>query len=118
MLLRYLWPRVRRFVPISLYPLLAIPYRWDVKRTIARLERLDAEFFAKNPNVVAPPAKMRFKVVRTCTVEEFLADGVKSVDYLEAGLRVAGTSFEQAKSALDFGCGCARSVLAMLKKYP
>jgi SAM-dependent methyltransferase len=101
-----------------MYPLLAIPYQWDARRTINRLERDDRKHRAEHPGVLAPAAKLRFKVVGPCSIDEFLNAGRKSVDYLETGLQRAGASFATTKTALDWGCGCARSVLAMLEKHP
>ncbi len=118
MLLRKLWRSFRRSIPISLYPALAIPYRWEAKRVVRRLARADDAYFTAHPGAVAPGATLRFKVVGACDIPGFLAAGRKSVAQISAALSAAGVALDRGASMLDWGCGCGRTVLAWREAQP
>jgi len=117
MLLRKIWPHFRSRIPTSLYPLLSIPYRLNAKLTIWNMSREDKKFLSKNPDMVAPPAKLRFKTCGDSSLEMFIKSGPPIVDTLEHSLKLANLSFTGAKSVLDFGCGCGRVLFGFKNKY-
>jgi SAM-dependent methyltransferase len=120
MYIRYLFRRYfRQIVPLSWYPVLAIPYRWIVRRTIARMAKEDEAYRREHPETIAPPPRLRLKVVGfRCSITEFLQSGERTVSDLEEGLKRAGRSFTPGLKALDLGCGCGRTILAFRRRWP
>ena len=111
-------PMLRAMIPVSCYPLLAIPYRWSRGRVIRQLAKQDQMYRQEHPKTIAPPARLRFKVVGACTINQFLTGGQATIDDIVTGLDKAGQHIEQIGAALDFGCGCGRTLLAAQACWP
>lgn len=118
MLAYKVWGQLRSHVPLSFYPLLGVPYQIYSRMIIWQLEHDDRHFLTEHPDVVVPPARLRFKVVGPSSIERFLAGGSASIKHLEDGLREAGLSFSDIHTALDFGCGCGRTIIAFDHQWP
>jgi SAM-dependent methyltransferase len=112
------WRAARPFVPLRLYPLLAPAYRWRRRRQLKQLEAHDERYLRAHPDVVAPPAELRYNVAGPCTIEQFLDAGARTADDVEAALRSVGRSLGDVRDLLDFGCGCGRLILALRGLYP
>jgi SAM-dependent methyltransferase len=116
--IRRLWSRVRRIVPVSVYPLLSPIYRWDRRRTIRRLKAADARYRDRYPDVVAPDAELRFNVVGACDIPGFLEGGRRTADDIEAALGHVEVAINGLRRGLDFGCGCGRFLLEAPRRWP
>ena len=118
MLVERLWTAVRRFVPLSLYPLLAPAHRWRRRIELRKVEVDDARHLRAHPGQVVPPAELRFNVGYRGTIPQFLEGGQRTVDDIERALTSVGRSFGQSREFLDFGCGCGRLILALRDRRP
>jgi len=118
MAIRWFWSKLRRFIPIAFYPLLAPVYRWDRYRSVRKLEEQDAAYRKSNPQVIVPDAELRFNVVGACDIPGFLASGRDTADNIEAALKHAGASIDAVRHGLDFGCGCGRLLLEAVRRWP
>jgi len=80
---------------------------------LKRLREDDLRYLAKHPGLRVPSAELRYNVVGACTIPQFLRGGEQTVDDIENALRTIGTSLDQFRDFLDFGCGCGRLLLAL-----
>ena len=60
-----------------------------------------------------PPMSLRIRVGSTGLLDEFLKRGPATIREFEAACRAQGRSLAEARSLLDFGCGCGRLLSAM-----
>jgi SAM-dependent methyltransferase len=116
--IRHIWRKLRGIVPVACYPLLAPAYRWDRRRTIRRLERHDADYLSAHPELIVPGAELRFNVVGAIDVPGFVDGGQHTANDIETALKEAGSSIDKIHTALDFGCGCGRLLLAAVPRWP
>jgi SAM-dependent methyltransferase len=117
--LRGVWQKLRGFVPVSLYPLLAVPYRWERRRSLRRLEADDARYRAEHPDVVAPGPELRYNVVGgAASIPDFLERGRQTADDMERAVAAAGGAMTRVARALDFGCGCGRLLIEAVRRWP
>ena len=65
-----------------------------------------------------PPPSLRFRVGEDLNPFMFWALGQRIADDLERCLSVLGLTFADVPSVLDFGCGCGRTILPLLERYP
>lgn len=117
-MLRMLWNRVRSCVPVSCYRWLARTHRWERSRAISRLGRQDKDYLHLHPDVLVPDALLRFNVVGSCTIPEFLEDGHRITEDIESALGMLGISAQPPWTFLDFGCGCGRLLIALRNRCP
>jgi SAM-dependent methyltransferase len=61
-----------------------------------------------------PPAILRFRVMESLSVEEFLRVGAGCAETIRRELRDAGMELGKGRRALDFGCGCGRTIMWFL----
>lgn len=115
-MLTRLWAAARPFVPVGLYPALAPLHRWRRRLRITRLVDDDRRRRQADPELIAPPAELRYNVAGDCTIPEFLAAGERTVLDIEQALAAIGRSLESAGAMLDFGCGCGRLLLALERR--
>ena len=59
-----------------------------------------------------PPARLRLRV-GTTYLRDFIGASQPTLDEFEVACRGQGSSLRDARSLLDFGCGCGRLLLAM-----
>lgn len=116
--IRQMWRKLRGVVPVSCYPLLAPAYRWDRRRTIRRLDREDADYLSRHPELVVPGAELRFNVAGAINVPGFVEGGRRTAEDIETALARVGSSIERIGRALDFGCGCGRLLLEAVRRWP
>jgi 2-polyprenyl-3-methyl-5-hydroxy-6-metoxy-1,4-benzoquinol methylase len=88
--------------------LLAPAYR-GYERVRARQAPRGAEPAAAD-GLPVPPARLIMRVAGTPDVAWFLESGRLAADSIRAALERADTRIEDARSILDFGCGCGRVV--------
>ena len=117
MIIESVWKVVRLFVPVQLYPLLSPIYRWRRKVHLTQLEQGDG-VISPVSDVLCPPAELRYNVVGPVTIEQFIASGEKVVADIEGALGSVGKSMAQARTFLDFGCGCGRLIIALSGRWP
>jgi cyclopropane fatty-acyl-phospholipid synthase-like methyltransferase len=65
-----------------------------------------------------PPAKLRFRVSETASASVFLQVGQRTAEDLQSVLAKAQFSLGQPGVALDFGCGCGRTLLWLVRQFP
>lgn len=65
-----------------------------------------------------PPALLRFRVSGTPSFTKFHDVGQKTAECIEQAVSNTGRSMDDCHSILDFGCGCGRTLLWLLKKFP
>ena len=118
MLAERLWTAARRFVPLSLLPLLAPAHRWRRRIQLRRQVVDDHRHLRAHPRLVVPPAELRYNIGARGTIPEFLDGGQRTVDDIEAALASIGRSLGQSREFLDFGCGCGRLALALRARRP
>lgn len=68
--------------------------------------------------VLLPPAKLRFRVGETSDASSFLSVGRLTAENLQAALSHTGFSLAPGQVALDFGCGCGRTLLWLTRRFP
>ena len=101
---------------MRLYPALAPLHRWRRRIHLERLRQDDDRLRQASPELVAPPADLRYNVVGPCTIPEFFAGGAQAVQDIERALESIGRSLGTVKAFLDFGCGCGRVLLALERR--
>jgi ubiquinone/menaquinone biosynthesis C-methylase UbiE len=60
--------------------------------------------------VPLPPAMLRFRVMESLSVEEFLRVGAGCADLIRQQLHDMGMELGTGRRVLDFGCGCGRTI--------
>src|SRR6266540_6404734 len=66
----------------------------------------------------APPAMLRFRVSETTSLDTFVTVGRNTASAIETALESIGRPFDRFESVLDFGCGCGRTLIWFLRKFP
>jgi SAM-dependent methyltransferase len=117
-LVEQVWRRVRRGVPLKLYPILAPVHRLRRKHQIKSLAEDDERLRRTEPDLVAPPAELRYNVAGPCTIPQFLAAGDQTVTDIDRALHAIGRSLAGVTRLLDFGCGCGRLLLSLERQVP
>ncbi len=60
-----------------------------------------------------PPAQLRFRVHGDLKLEGFLASGRQCSEDIQKSLALVGRELSSFDRALDFGCGCGRTLLSL-----
>jgi SAM-dependent methyltransferase len=106
--------------PVFLRIARAIYYR--LYRAKLRLQFFVADHIRFRPSpfdeAVIPPALLRFRVGENIDPALFLAVGENASNDIEAALLRAGCPLETCHTVLDFGCGCARIVSPLARRFP
>lgn len=111
---------LKRYVPDPLRPLSRKLYH-SLYRTGLRLHwrMLDAWH---RPTAGAefplPPARLRFRVAENSSVLDFFTVGMRTAEGLQQALASAAFELNDGAAALDFGCGCGRTLLWLARKFP
>jgi SAM-dependent methyltransferase len=64
-----------------------------------------------------PPAILRYRVGELLSVDRFLQIGEACAGLIQQCVNDMGVDFANAQRALDFGCGCGRTIRWFLRKY-
>ena len=111
---------LKRFVPDPLRPLSRKLYH-ALYRTGLRLQwrMLDLR---RRPSAQGefplPPARLRFRVAENSSVLDFYTVGMRTAEGLQEAIASAGFELKDGMSALDFGCGCGRTLLWLARQFP
>jgi mutator protein MutT len=65
-----------------------------------------------------PPARLRFRVAENSNILNFFTVGMRTAEGLQEAIASAGLELQDGAAALDFGCGCGRTLLWLVRKYP
>lgn len=65
-----------------------------------------------------PPALLRFRVSETHSAKSFTDIGQACGRILESCLRDAGFAWQKGSRVLDFGCGCGRTIIWLIRDHP
>lgn len=65
-----------------------------------------------------PPAKLRFRVGESSEPRVFLDVGRRTADNVRACLAAVGFELRPGMAALDFGCGCGRTLRWLTREWP
>jgi SAM-dependent methyltransferase len=110
--------RVKRLVPAALQPMARRIYHAGFRARL-RVEWWLRDRFERRPTDLAvPPARLRFRVGEDSRLAAFLEVGRRTADNLETVLEKAGCPFTQGQAVLDFGCGCGRTLLWLVQRFP
>lgn len=107
---------VKRRIPESLHPPLRSIYH-AVYRNLLPLHWWILERFEK-PTQPLPPPKLRFRVAEDASASRFVSVGQRTADDLHRALENSGFKLEDGAAALDFGCGCGRTLVWLAKQFP
>ena len=70
------------------------------------------------PSAAIPPALLRYRVGESTDPGLFLAVGEQTIQNIQAALLRAGRRIADFHSILDFGCGCGRTLLWLMRQFP
>jgi len=102
--------RLRRAVPSALRPAAKAVY-YRLYRAQLRLRFWWADRMGTPVREVrVPPAILRFRVMESLSVEEFLRVGAGCADLVRQQFPDMWTEVGNGRRALDFGCGCGRTI--------
>ena len=65
-----------------------------------------------------PPARLRFRVAENADVLNFFTVGLRTAERLQEAMAYAGFRCSDGAAALDFGCGCGRTLLWFARQFP
>ena len=65
-----------------------------------------------------PPARLRFRVAENAGVLNFFTVGMRTAERLREAMAYATFPLTDGAAALDFGCGCGRTLLWLVRQFP
>jgi len=112
--------RLKHYVPAPLIPLARRLYH-SVYRTGLRAQWRVLDW--RNPpsaqaEFPLPPARLRFRVAENANVLNFLTVGLRTAERLQEAMAYAEFHLLDGSAALDFGCGCGRTLLWLARRFP
>jgi ubiquinone/menaquinone biosynthesis C-methylase UbiE len=112
--------RFKRYVPDSLQPIARRLYH-SIYRAGLRMQWSTLDW--RNPPSASaeyplPPARLRFRVAENANVLNFFTVGMRTAERLQEAMAYAEFELWDGAAALDFGCGCGRTLLWLVRKYP
>jgi 8-oxo-dGTP diphosphatase len=111
---------LKRYVPALLQPLSRTLYH-SLYRTALRIQWRILDW-RKPPSARAeyplPPARLRFRVAENADVLNFYTVGLRTAERLQEAMAYADFQLHDGAAALDFGCGCGRTLLWLARKCP
>mgnify|MGYP005849761411 CR=1 FL=1 len=110
---------LKRAIPEWLHPfgrsVYHIMYRLYLRGEWWFVDRLDSLY---RRHAALPPAKLKFRVAENSSASLFLSVGERTMANLEAALESAGLTLAGGQTALDFGCGCGRTMFWLSRRFP
>jgi len=101
----------------TLRPLYHGLYRLRV-RTVCRYLDCVEGLFGPEKELPVPPALLRFRVAEDANLTRFVEIGRLSAERIEAALAGIGRTVGDFGTALDFGCGCGRTLRWLMPRFP
>ena len=65
-----------------------------------------------------PSARLRFRVAENASVLNFFTVGMRTAERLQEAMAYADFRLTDGATALDFGCGCGRTLLWLARAFP
>jgi 8-oxo-dGTP diphosphatase len=111
---------LKRYVPESLRPLSRKLYH-SLYRSALRVQWRMLDW--RNPpsphaEFPLPPARLRFRVAENASVLNFFTVGMRTAERLQEAMAYAEFQLQDGAAALDFGCGCGRTLLWFARQFP
>lgn len=91
-------------------------YYW-LFRVQIRFRCFFADYFSHRPDVVLPPAMLRFRISESISPDDFLRIGRACSRMIVDRIAESGLTLGGAR-VLDFGCGCGRTLMWLIPDYP
>ena len=111
---------VKRRIPHPLRPLSRKLYH-ALYRADLRIQWRTLDWW-KPPSAHAefplPPARLRFRVAENASVLNFFTVGLRTAERLQEAMAYAECKLHDGAAALDFGCGCGRTLLWLARQFP
>ncbi|MBZ5631951.1 MAG: class I SAM-dependent methyltransferase [Acidobacteriia bacterium] len=112
--------RLKRYVPESLRPLSRRLYH-SLYRAGLRVQWRILDW--RNPpsaraEFPLPPTRLRFRVAENASVLNFFTVGMRTSERLQEAMAYADFHLRDGSAALDFGCGCGRTLLWLARQFP
>jgi SAM-dependent methyltransferase len=105
---------VRRLVPERLHASLRSLYHSAYRKFLP----LHWWMLDRRERSSLPPARLRFRVSETASAAVFTDVGQRTAADLQIALATAEFSLDQPGVALDFGCGCGRTLIWLTNQFP
>jgi cyclopropane fatty-acyl-phospholipid synthase-like methyltransferase len=111
---------LKRYVPDALRPLARSLYH-SLYRAALRVHWRVLDW-SKPPSARGefplPPARLRFRVAENADVLNFFTVGMRTAERLQEAMAFAAFHLRDGAAALDFGCGCGRTLLWLARQFP
>lgn len=112
--------RLKRYLPEFLRPLSRRIYHWLYRGALRVQWRIEDW---RNPPAAhgefpLPPARLRFRVAENASVLNFFTVGMRTAEGLHEAMACTGFQLHPGAAALDFGCGCGRTLLWLARQFP
>jgi len=108
----------KRLVPAALQPAARRIYHAAFRTRLHAEWWLRDRFERRKSAFAVPPARLRFRVGEDSRLVAFLEIGRRTSENLEKVLENAGCAFAEGQAVLDFGCGCGRTLLWLVRRFP
>jgi mutator protein MutT len=111
---------VKRRIPDSLRPISRWLYH-SLYRAGLRVQWRILDWWkppAARAEFPLPPARLRFRVAENSSVLNFFTVGLRTAEQLQEAMACAGFRLQDDAAALDFGCGCGRTLLWLARQFP
>jgi mutator protein MutT len=112
--------RLKRYVPNFLRPLSRKLYH-ALYRAALRVQWRVLDWWhppSARAEFPLPPARLRFRVAENSSVLNFFTVGMRTAERLQEAMAYAGFELHDGAAALDFGCGCGRTLLWFARQFP
>jgi len=114
--LRLAFLALRPYVPARLYPALYRLYAGYMELFGRATGWRDRRYAEQIGVPYLPPAQLRYRVSGSTDVRSFLQVGMRNCEDVVAAVTRAGRRMDSFENILDFGCGCARTLLWLAQR--